>query len=100
MAAQPVEFNVTLPVVLLGAEEQTYQQANIFVLTVNPDGCHLTVGQIQLPVLLGPPEEQRIQLEKLEHVGVKVVAKLVMTPQRLLELRDAINGQLERLGML
>jgi hypothetical protein len=96
---EPVETSVSLPLVLLGAEEQTFEHANVFILTVTPDGAHLTAGQVQPPLLLGSPEEQRGQADKLSYVGVKVLAKLVMTPQRLLELRNLINGQLEQLGM-
>ncbi len=100
MASQePVETNISLPLVFLDPEERAFEQVNVFVLAVTPDGVHMTAGQVQPPLLLGPPEEQRAQAERLSYVGVKVVTKLVMTPQRLVELRDAINGQLERLGM-
>jgi hypothetical protein len=98
MPEEPESAGVRLPLVFVDAEERTYQQANVFIVSINPDGCFLTAGQIQFPPLLGmTPEEQRQQAEQLSYVGVKVVAKLVMTPQRLTELRDAINMQLGRL---
>lgn len=85
--------------VFLDAEDRVYEEANVFVLAVNPDGCHFTVGQVQLPLLAGSPEQQQAQVQQLSYIGIKVLAKLVMTPQRLLELRNVINGQLKQLGL-
>jgi hypothetical protein len=93
---EPVSLQIKLPIVFLDAEEHIYEQANVFVLTSTLDGVHLTVGQIQPPILLGSSDEQQAQVKQLSYVGVKVLAKLVMTPLRLAELRDAINGQLSQ----
>lgn len=68
---QPVPIQVNLPIVFLDAEERVYERANAFVLSATQDGIHITVGQIQPPVLLGTPEQQQAQAAQLSYVGVK-----------------------------
>jgi hypothetical protein len=65
--------------------------ANQFALQLDGEQAFLTAGLVTPPILLGSPEEQREQAERLSYVQVRVVARLGMTKNRLVELRQLID---------
>jgi hypothetical protein len=85
-----------LPIVRVGVEDVPVYFANNFVVQHQQDEFFLTVGQFQPPILLGTAEERRKQLEELGYVPVKVVARLGLTRQRLVELIEVLQENLRK----
>lgn len=87
---------ITLPIVYVGGEDVPILFVNQFVIQHQPGEFVLTVGQITPPILLGSPEERREQAKKLTYVSTKVVARLAFTRQRLVELIEVLQENLNR----
>jgi flagellar motor switch/type III secretory pathway protein FliN len=85
-----------IPIVLVGGEDVPILYANQFVIQVQQEEFFLTVAQLTPPILLGTEEEQREQARQIEHIPVKVVARLAFTRTRLEELVQLLQGHLER----
>jgi hypothetical protein len=67
------------------------------VIQLNPPGEFiLTFAQISPPMLVGTPEEQREQAEKLDAVHAAVVARLSLNEFRVEQLIRLLQGHLER----
>lgn len=90
------EDTITLPVVYIGAEDEPILFANQFVIQHEKNEFVLTVGQLQPPILLGSPEERKEQAKKLTYVPIKVVARFGLTRQRLAELIEALQINLQK----
>jgi hypothetical protein len=46
------------------------------------------------PFINKSPEEQRTAIERLDHIDAKCVARIVVTPEKLVEFSKAINENL------
>lgn len=98
--------SIEVPIVWVGVEQLPVVFANQFVVQVDRGEVFLTIGQMVPPPIIGATEEERrAQAENIEHVQVKPVARLVLTPSRLHELAAALetgksihNAQEERFG--
>ncbi len=98
--------SIQVPIVWVGVEELPVAFANQFVVQVDRGEVFLTIGQLVPPPIIGATdEERRAQVENIEYVQVKPLARLVMTPSRLLELATALemgksihNAQEEKFG--
>jgi hypothetical protein len=77
---------VEIPIIWVGVEDAQILFANQFLGQVEEQEVVLTFGQITPPVLLGPPERRRQQVERLGYIPVKTVARFGMTRARLEEL--------------
>lgn len=88
--------SIQLPIVYASVDDEPMLFANQFVLQVNQDEFILVVGQLQPPLVLGTPEEQREQASRLTHVPVRVIARVGMTRQRVAELAQLLTDQLRR----
>jgi hypothetical protein len=60
--------------------------ANVFNVSLTPDGVVLTIGQASLPIFTGTPEDQVHQAQELPEVEPIVIARIVMTPAKAAEL--------------
>ncbi|MDP2951968.1 MAG: hypothetical protein Q8O76_01460 [Chloroflexota bacterium] len=89
------EEAIILPVVYVGTEDSPILFANNFVIQHTQKEFILTVGQIQPPILLGSPEIRREQAKRLSYVPVKVVTRLGFTRQRLVELIQVLQDNLQ-----
>ncbi len=66
--------------------------ANQFIIQHHQDEFILTIGQMVPPPLIGTIEEREDQLEQLDFVPVKPLARIAFTRARLLELVQALAG--------
>jgi hypothetical protein len=88
--------NLTVPLVWVGAEELPAQFVNQMV--VQHPGANefvLTFGLLSPPLLLGTPEQQLEQARSIPYVPVTPVARVGLTRERLLELINALQRNLE-----
>ncbi len=88
------EDAITLPLTYLGLEDVPILFANQFVIQHEKNEFVLTVGQLQPPILLGSPDEQKEQAKKLTYVPIRVVGKFGLTRQRLAELIEVLQSNL------
>lgn len=94
MAEQPDP--VEIPLTFVGAEENPMLAANSFVVQHQMDEFMLTVGHVAPPLLVGTPVEQARQATQLPFVPVNVLGRYSITRQRLVELIDALQSNLEK----
>jgi hypothetical protein len=81
-----------IPVVWVGTDEVPVYFVNQFVTQVDKGEVFVTFGQMVPPAILpGSPDQIREQVERLEYVAVRPVARLAFTPARLLELIQALE---------
>ena len=66
--------------------------ANQYVCQFNQDEFVLTVGQMAPPMLLGDLQTRAEQLERLERVPVKPLARVAFTYSRLVELINVLEA--------
>jgi len=85
----------SVPLAFIGADETPMLYANHFVIQNQQNEFILTVGQIAPPMLMGTDEEKAEQLEQVDYVPVKVVARIVVTETRLKELIDVLQTNLK-----
>jgi hypothetical protein len=89
---------VQVPVVWTGAEEVPILFANAFIAQVDVDlGAHiLTVGQLSPPALVGTPDEIAEQVEELEFVTVKIIARIAFTSEKMPELISVLQANVDQ----
>ncbi len=90
MAEEP-PARIEIPVVWVGADEVPVFFANQFVAQVDRGEVFLTIGQLVPPAIIGSGEEAREQAERIQYVPVKPVARIALTPTRLLELIEVLQ---------
>jgi ribosomal protein L10 len=89
------EGAVTVPVVWVGAEDLPVHFVNQFVGVVQPNEVFLTLGTMVPPTIIGATEEERkAQVESIEFIQVKPVARIGLTPARLQELIGVLQQTL------
>jgi len=83
MAAEDAEPFV-LPVVWVDNEENRSSYANQFLLqAVIAEEFRVSIGQVAPPAVIGTPEEQREQLERVPFAPVRTIVRVSLTRQRL-----------------
>lgn len=85
MAANPPK-NKQVSVTWVGAEEIPLQFANAFLGMVQPGEIYLNIGSVVPPVIQGTPEERKAQVNAIDYVLAKPIARLAFTPARLDEM--------------
>lgn len=87
-----------VPLLYVGVEDVPIELANQFGIIYDAAGGEfiLTIGQLQLPQLLGSDEERQEQLGKLSHVGIKVLGRYVLTRPRVEALMTMLQTNLGR----
>ena len=87
-----------VPVVWVGAEETPIHFVNAFTSQFdNMHGFIVTLGQLTPPLLMGStPEELREQVENVNYVHVKPVARLGLTRDRLAEFVATLSANLDQ----
>jgi hypothetical protein len=70
--------------------------ANQFVIQHFQDEFILTIGQLVPPALLGDEQDRTAQLQEIEQVTVRPLARITLTRARLIELVQALEAQRER----
>jgi hypothetical protein len=87
-----------VPLVYVGAEDNPILLANQFGIsrdTANGEYI-LTIGQLQIPQLIGSDEEKKNQLEQLSFVAIKVLGRYAMTRTRVESLVAMLQTNLDR----
>jgi len=85
---------ISFPLVYVGAEEVPVLLANVFVSQHEQNEFILTIGQLVPPMLFGTDEERLEQAKKVAYVPVKVVTRLALTRQRIVELIEVLQENL------
>ncbi len=93
--SEPQPDQLAIPLVYVGAETVPVLYANNFLLQWNEDDFFLVVGQLNPPMLLGDPDEQRKQAHEVENVPINVLGRFGMTRRTLEQLHDLIGRQLK-----
>lgn len=93
---EPQEHGV--PLVYVGADDQPIVLANQFgIIQDQANGEFvLTVGQLQLPQLIGSDEERQEQFNRLSFIGIKVLGRFVLTRPRVEALVAMLQQNLDR----
>jgi hypothetical protein len=84
-------IDVALPIVWVGADELPVHFVNNFIVQVSSGEVFLTLGSVVPPPLVGSPEEQKDQADRLGAVTVKPVVRAAMTPARARELHSNLG---------
>ncbi len=84
-----------VPIVVTGMEDVPILFSNQFYVQHHQTEFIVTFCQIQPPLLIGTPAEQRQQAEHINSVPAKVVARIGLTPQRMTELVRALQENLQ-----
>jgi hypothetical protein len=89
---------VELPLAWIGVEDVPIVFANNFVVQFDNDlASHIiTIGQLSPPALIGSPEEIAEQVSKIEFVPVRPVARIALTPQRMVELIAVLQANVDQ----
>jgi hypothetical protein len=83
---------VTVPLTWVGVEEVPIVFVNQFMGQVDDRGdVILSLGQLTPPALIGTPEEQAKQAQRLAYVPVKPVARLNLSRPRVVEMIAVLN---------
>lgn len=87
-----------IPLVYVGAEDHPALQATTFGIVNDPahDEFVLTMGQLQLPLLVGDDEDKRRQVDQISFVAIKVIGRYSMTRSRVEELVEMLQTNLRR----
>ncbi len=84
-----------VPLVWENVEGVPVLLANQFIIQHNQDEFILTIGQMVPPALLGDEQARIAQLQEIERVSVKPLARIAFTRARLIELVQALEGNRE-----
>lgn len=91
MTEEPAE-SFALPVVWVDNEEKPVVFSNQFLLqAVTPEEFVLSIGQVSPPAVIGTPEDQRNQLERIPFAPVRTIVRVSLTRQRLDELAELLQ---------
>jgi hypothetical protein len=81
-----------LPLIWENVEDVPVYYANQYICQFSQDEFILTIGQMVPPALLGDQEQRERQLEQLEHVPIKPLARVALTYARLVELINVLEA--------
>ncbi len=80
----------TRPIEVIGVEEQPILYANVALVQRLMDGYIITVAQ-GAPLIYGTPEQQEEQMNAIDRVTVRPIARLGLTRAVVENLRDQLN---------
>lgn len=83
-----------LPIDWSAADGEPVQPANQFVAQMGPDAHILNLGFISLPIILDPGDRARISA--IKSIPVRVVARVLLTPTNMRELREVLSTHIEK----
>jgi len=86
---------VTLPLFIVGAEDVPILFSNLMVSQHEQNEFILTFCQYAPPLTLGSTEEQLEQVRNMPYVPVKAVARIGLTPDRLVQLMGVLETNLK-----
>lgn len=89
------EHQFEIPLLWVGVEDTPAITSNRFLSQFEADQFFVSFGQVAPPVVIGTPEEQLQQIERLGYVPIKTVARVALTPQRMRELILVLEMNLE-----
>lgn len=90
------EESVEVPLLIVGAEDTPIYFANLFVVQHEQKEFIITFGQYSPPLLLGSPEERQEAAKRMPYVPIKVVARVGLTPERMVELIEVLQTNLRK----
>ena len=77
------------------------RMANVFAIQATPDGVVMTLGQANPPIPFGTSlEEQKRQALSISEVTANVLCRVILSPERLRELADALAQVLGQLAQM
>lgn len=85
---------INLPIIWVGVDEEPIQFVNQMVSQFQENEFILTFGQLAPPMIVGPPDVQREQVQTLSFVPVRPVVRVAMTADRMRQLVDVLSGNL------
>lgn len=86
----------SVPLVWVGLEDLPVFASNQLIAQHTQQGeFYLSFGLVQLPVILGTPEQREAQMNEIQFVQIKPVARVSMNRKRLEELIEALKASLE-----
>jgi len=80
------EEGIALPFFFIGTEDVPIQLSNLQVVQHVQEEFIITLAQFAPPLVLGTPEEQREQMKAKPYLPVKTLARVAMSPDRVLRL--------------
>jgi hypothetical protein len=84
-----------VPVVWENLDNVPVLLANQFIIQHFQDEFILTVGQMVPPALMGDEQDRAAQLQGIEQVSVRPLARIAFTRARLIELVQALEAHRE-----
>jgi hypothetical protein len=90
------EESVEIPLVIIGAEDAPIYFANHFVVQHEQKEFIITFGQYSPPLFLGAPEERQEAAKRIPYLPIKVVARVGLTPERMVELIEVLQSNLRK----
>jgi hypothetical protein len=91
---EPEPFEI--PLVWEGAEEATILFADQFAIRSDGDEFVLAIGQLQAPILIGPPEAQQKQARALSYIPIRVLGRYGLSRRRMIEVIEMLQTNLAR----
>lgn len=82
---------IRLPLIYVGMDEVPLLYGNHFAIQHSKGDFFLTVGQVQPPILLGSPQEREQIAKKLNYVPVKIVARVGISYDHIVELIQVLQ---------
>ena len=87
---------VTLRVDWVFPENIQSRYANNVLVQIGPHEFVISFFEMQLPMLLGTPEENKEKLEEMESIRAECVSKIILSPELVPGLISALQTELER----
>jgi len=81
-----------LPLTWENVEDLPVFFANQYICQFNQDEFILTLGQMVPPALLGDEEQRASQLEQIDRIPIKPLARVALTYPRLVELIQVLEA--------
>jgi hypothetical protein len=85
------EEGIALPFFFIGTEDVPIQLSNLQAVQHVQQEFIITFAQFAPPLVMGTPEEQREQVKAKPYLAVKTLARLAMSPERVLSLIKALQ---------
>lgn len=85
------EEEIKLPFFFIGTEDVPIQLSNMQAIQHVQQEFIITFAQFAPPLVVGTPEEQKEQVKAKPYLAVKTVARLAMSPERVLNLIGALQ---------
>ncbi|HET9477301.1 MAG TPA: hypothetical protein VFP63_07415 [Dehalococcoidia bacterium] len=87
----PEDEGIALPFFFIGTEDVPIQLSNLQVIQHVQQEFIITFAQFAPPLVMGTREEQEEQVKAKPYLPVKTVARLSMSPERVLDLIKALQ---------